>query len=41
MARENYERYVMLKRAWVADHPGASCAEYDAAMRAIAKKCGV
>lgn len=37
----NYQLYTQLKAAWVASHPDASSAEYDAAMRVIAKKCGV
>ena len=36
-----YEQYEEMKRAWVKANPGASNAEYQTAMRRIAKKCGV
>lgn len=37
----NYSRYEAMKRDWHAKNPGATQAQIDAAMRVIAKKCGV
>lgn len=34
-------RYEAAKRAWIAAHPDASPAEYEAAMLRIARECGV
>lgn len=36
-----YQDYEAAKRAWISAHPGATSAEYDAAMRAIAARLGV
>lgn len=37
----DYKRYAALKNAWVESNPGASCQEYDEAIRRFAKMCGV
>ena len=37
----SYQAYEAAKRAWVAAHPDATPAQYDAAMRAIAERLGV
>lgn len=34
-------RYERLKAAWIAAHPDATPAQYEAAMRAIARKAGL
>ena len=34
-------RYEQMKRQWIAAHPQATPQQYEAAMRAIARKCGV
>lgn len=34
-------RYERLKAAWIAMHPGATCREYERAVRQIARQCGV
>lgn len=34
-------RYEFLKAEWIAKHPNATPAEYQKAMLALAKKCGV
>lgn len=34
-------RYERMKRAWIAAHPEASSAEYETAMRALARKAGL
>ena len=39
--RADYAGYNVNKAIWVASHPDASPAEYEAAIRAIAKSCGV
>jgi hypothetical protein len=39
--RADYARYDASKAIWVASHPAATPAEYEAAMRSIAKACGV
>lgn len=36
-----WARYEMLKASWVHLHPDATQAQYEAAMREIAKLCGV
>jgi len=36
-----YQTYEQAKQAWVASHPDATAAEYEAAMRAIAARLGV
>lgn len=36
-----YARYEAEKSIWSSSHPGATSAEYEQAMRAIAKMCGV
>jgi hypothetical protein len=33
--------YEAAKAAWIASHPDATPAEYEAAMRRIARECGV
>lgn len=40
-SRAQYERYSAQKAMWEATHPAATNSEYEAAMRAIAKACGV
>ena len=37
----SWETYEAAKRAWIAAHPDATTEQYDAAMRAIAKRYGV
>jgi hypothetical protein len=37
----DYARYDATKAAWIAQHPDATPAEYQAAVRAIAKACGI
>jgi hypothetical protein len=37
----SYQRYEAAKAAWIASHPDATRAEYEAAMRRIARECGV
>lgn len=37
----DWARYIALRDAWARLHPQASCAEYGAAVRAIAGECGV
>jgi len=37
----DYARYDAQKAAWIAQHPDATPAEYQTAVRAIAKNCGV
>lgn len=37
----SWEAYEAAKRAWIAAHPDATPAQYDAAMRAIAEQMGV
>ena len=37
----SFTAYEAAKRAWVALHPDATPAQYDRAMRAIAKRLGV
>lgn len=37
----NFARYEASKAMWRGMHPDASPSEYEAAMRAIAKECGV
>jgi hypothetical protein len=37
----DYVRYERLKTVWIATHPRATAAEYQAAMVRLAKKCGV
>lgn len=37
----SWEAYEAAKRAWIAAHPDATPEEYDAAMRAIAKRMRV
>jgi hypothetical protein len=37
----DYARYEARKAMWRGMHPNASPSEYEAAMRAIAKECGV
>lgn len=37
----DWARYAQMKREWVDQHPNATPSEYDAAMRKIAKECGV
>lgn len=36
-----YQAYEAAKRAWIDAHPGATPAQYEAAMRAIAARLGV
>jgi hypothetical protein len=37
----DYARYESLKAQWIRQNPKASPSQYEAAMRAIAKQCGV
>lgn len=37
----NYARYEVEKNRWVANNPGATPSEYQAAMLRIAQECGV
>lgn len=37
----NYQRYEFEKLQWANAHPAATPAEYSAAMREIARRCGV
>ena len=37
----DWAHYEALKAAWISEHPDASPAEYERAMREIAGKCGV
>jgi hypothetical protein len=37
----DYARYEARKAEWVARNPGATSAQYDAAVSVIAKACGV
>lgn len=36
-----WQEYERLKRQWQYDNPGATPAEYEAAVRKIAQECGV
>lgn len=36
-----WHEYEQRNAAWLRTHPGATSAEYQAAMREIAKRCGV
>jgi len=38
--KPNFARYEAKKAAWVKANPDATPAEYEAAMRAIARECG-
>jgi hypothetical protein len=37
----SYSLYEILKQEWIAKHPNATPKEYQNAMMAIARKCGV
>jgi len=37
----NYARYEAEKAIWASSHPDSTSEQYEAAMRAIAKACGV
>ena len=37
----SWQAYEAAKRAWIASHPNATPEQYDAAMRAIARRYGV
>lgn len=37
----SWQAYEAAKREWIAEHPGATPEQYDAAMRAIAERLGV
>jgi putative hemolysin len=37
----NWQKYEAMKAEWVKSHPGATPAEYEAAIRAIALRCRV
>lgn len=37
----NYSQYELLKQTWVATHPDSTPQQYQKAMTAIARKCGV
>lgn len=39
--KPDYQRYAQLKNAWIESNPGASCEQYDEAIRYFAKICGV
>lgn len=39
--RADYHGYEAAKNAWTRNHPGATAEQYEAAMRAIARKYGV
>lgn len=34
-------KYEAAKQAWIKAHPNATCSEYEAAMKAIAKRLGI
>jgi len=34
----SFQAYEAAKRAWIAEHPGATPEQYEAAMKALAKK---
>lgn len=36
-----YQKYEALKADWVKANPGSTSQQYEAAMRAIAEKCGI
>lgn len=38
---DKWRRYEQLKEQWIAAHPGATPAEYTAAMARISRQCGV
>lgn len=37
----NYQKYESLKAEWIKSNPGATPAQYEAAMQVIAAKCRV
>jgi hypothetical protein len=37
----DWARYAQLKQDWIAQHPDATPAEFEAAIAAIAEECGV
>jgi hypothetical protein len=37
----NHALYEAMKSAWIAFHPDATPAEYEAAMRKLAQECGI
>lgn len=39
--QDRWRMYEAEKAAWISDHPDAEPAEYEAAMREIAHRCGV
>lgn len=41
MSLDHYDTYEAAKKAWINDHPGATPAEYERAMQAIAEYFGV
>jgi hypothetical protein len=41
MPQQQHLAYEAAKRAWIAANPGATPEQYDAAMKAIAERCGV
>lgn len=41
LVRNEHERYELEKRKWQSEHPEATPAEYQQAMTAIARRCGV
>lgn len=41
MKHPNYALYEHMKATWVARHPDATPAQYEAAIRKIAQHCGV
>ncbi len=41
MPQQQHLAYEAAKRAWIAEHPGATPEQYSAAMRAIAERLGV
>ena len=38
---ERWQMYEAAKRAWIAEHPGATPEQYEAAMKAIAERLGI
>jgi len=37
----NYQKYESLKEKWISENPDSTPAQYEAAIKAIAARCGV
>lgn len=37
----SYQQYEQLKQEWIAKHPNSTPEQYQKAMQAIARKCGI